>query len=392
MFKARGYRSFDNYLSRAKRDHILNGFVWTQELEIVSKDCSRSVNRGLGPPKQSAEFGLVKICALNLDCEPVCADGPVNPTAMCVLGSYFLTREKQISLAVVGNFRVLDGPTGPEVEWRLPVSKTDPRAVAVTRTWKCLCKSARTLPCPSHTASQHLELLRSRFSVNGVLPETLPVFPTRDGLTTDKCKVAQTIEVLAGRYGAPLLDDLGRKAFGGHSFRISGSRMLASMGLELYKIALLARWASNIIMRYVAETPLLTLSDDCRRLLGEADSARALDELRSVIRKCEDKLADLETRVCLSELREPEVKPDHQTRYILNTTSGVWHTSLLCSTEVPPHLWQTKCGWRFGSSIVEHSESPPEGLLRERCCNKCLPEVARRRGSAASADSSSEAS
>jgi hypothetical protein len=391
LFKARGYRSFENYLSRAKREHILFGFAWTQELDIIARDCVRSVTRGVGPSRQSAEFDLVKIVALEIGTDPVCDDGPVNPKAMCVLGSFFLTREIEISLAFAVHFRIIDGPTGPEVEWRLPVSKTDPRAVSVTRTWKCLCSSTQPFPCPSHTAVSHLDDLRSRFGIDGSLPDSLPLFPTRDGNISEKSKVVQTLEALASRCGASLVDDLGRRAFGGHSFRISGSRMLASMGLELSKIALLARWASNIIMRYVSEAPLVTLSEDCRRLLDGADSARALDELRSELRKCTDKLTELETRVKLSELREPEVKPDSQTRYVLNSISGVWHTSFVCNSRVSPLLWQTKCGWRFGNSVVEHAESLPDDLLRERCCNRCLPEVARG-ASAASAESSGSSS
>ena len=372
---------------------MVKGHAWSQELDLVSKECSPSVTRGLGAPKQSAEFDLTKIAALNINADPVCEEGPVNPKALCVLGSFFLTREIEMSLAVVGNFRVREGPTGPEMEWRLPVSKTDPRAVSVTRTWKCLCQSTRVFPCPSHTAVDHLGELKTRFACDGVLPDSLPLFPAVSGATTDKAKVVRTLECLAEMYGASLTDDLGRRAFGGHSFRISGSRMLASMGIELYKIALLARWASNIIMRYVSEAPLVTLSEDCRRLLDGADTDRVLDELRCELRERTVQLRELEARVSMSELREPEVKPDQIPQFVLNPISSVWHTTLVCSIRVSPLLWQTACGWKFSNSSYELSDGSPGENCRERLCNKCLPQAPRRRSfAAASAAHSSDSS
>jgi hypothetical protein len=64
IFKRRGYRSFANYLSRAKRAHIESGFGGSQVLDLAARDASRSVNRGLGPARQSAELDVVKVAAL----------------------------------------------------------------------------------------------------------------------------------------------------------------------------------------------------------------------------------------------------------------------------------------------------------------------------------------
>jgi hypothetical protein len=144
-------------------------------------------------------------------------------------------------------------------------------------------------------------------------------------------------------------------------------------------------------MCYVSEAPLVTLSEDCGRLLDGANSARALDELRSELRKGSDRLTALESRVRLSEARDLEVKQDSQTRYILNQISGVWHTSFVCNSRTSTLLWRTKCGWRFGASAVEHSDSPPANLHREWRCNRCLPEV-ERGASASSAESSGSSS
>jgi hypothetical protein len=93
IFKLRGYRSFANYLSRAKRPHIESGFGWSQVLDLAARDASRSVNRGLGPARQSAELDVVKVAALcdlaqpivtmrpnYQPCESICV-GPFLPHA-----------------------------------------------------------------------------------------------------------------------------------------------------------------------------------------------------------------------------------------------------------------------------------------------------------------------
>ena len=55
------YRSFQNYLSRAKYEHIRKGFVWDQLLDITGKSCTASLNRGIGAGKQSAAYSIISI-------------------------------------------------------------------------------------------------------------------------------------------------------------------------------------------------------------------------------------------------------------------------------------------------------------------------------------------
>ena len=51
MFKSGRYRSFPNYLSRAKKAHIAAGFAWTEQLELEARKGARSVLRGIGPSR-----------------------------------------------------------------------------------------------------------------------------------------------------------------------------------------------------------------------------------------------------------------------------------------------------------------------------------------------------
>ena len=68
LFKAGGYLSFDNYMFRAKAEHVAvegpNG-VWSDALDRVCKDCMCSVGRGAGAARQSSPLDVVALAALS---------------------------------------------------------------------------------------------------------------------------------------------------------------------------------------------------------------------------------------------------------------------------------------------------------------------------------------
>ena len=47
----------------------------------------------------------------------------------------------------------------------------------------------------------------------------------------------------------------GRRAFGGHAFRVGGSRHLAVLGVTISIIMLMARWGSDLVMHYLRDSP-----------------------------------------------------------------------------------------------------------------------------------------
>ena len=64
LFKRGRYRSFDNYVSAVKGEHIDAGFGWTQLHAHTARWVSRSVGRGIGPATQSCSFAFRKLCRL----------------------------------------------------------------------------------------------------------------------------------------------------------------------------------------------------------------------------------------------------------------------------------------------------------------------------------------
>jgi len=104
------------------------------------------------------------------------------------------------------------------------------------------------------------ELLKERIGdAHGKLPEGLPAFPQFSGEAVAKEWVVVCLEALAVRLGSFLFAPDGKRAFGGHTFRVSGARHLAYRGLETRIITLLARWESEVILRYIERHATHTL-------------------------------------------------------------------------------------------------------------------------------------
>ena len=64
MFKLGRFRSYPNYLSRAKEAHITEGYAWTSDLALEARHSTASVLRGIDPPCQSAPFGVGRVLAV----------------------------------------------------------------------------------------------------------------------------------------------------------------------------------------------------------------------------------------------------------------------------------------------------------------------------------------
>ena len=128
------------------------------------------------------------------------------------------------------------------------------------------------------------------------------------------------------------------------------------MGLELFKIQLLAWWASPIIMRYAAAAPLRAITGHFRRLRQQASLDDVIKEVRDQLRKSGKSLiADLPDfkglEVSVAECLKAEVELKGrvealesgalQPSYVKNTEAGVYHSVVDGSD-------RTSCGWDFG--------------------------------------------
>ena len=255
MFRAGGYRSVENYLSRIKDLHVEEGFDWSMSLERAFRKSKRAVNRGIGSARQSAalDLGAAFKALENRSSAPVCNRGPVGLRNLLVVGCFWMLRELEISCAKVCHLEV--DAIHFWVDWTLPASKTDVRALGKVRRWECVCSGDFTRPCPFHAIVNQLEILRSSHGGEG----SSPLFPTISGGFVDKRHVVTSI-------------------FGGHSLRVTGARLMAGMGISIVLIQLMARWSSEAVLRYVAEAPLQGMSDAYRKGLSTSALGTSAEE------------------------------------------------------------------------------------------------------------------
>lgn len=387
--KFANYRSFDNYASRAKRAHIEAGGVWTQDLELEVKDASRSVNRGIGPPRQSAPLPMDKLIRVGSDTAVHCDHGPIDPVRAITIMCHFVVREIEAAFALAKHWKF--DHEAKTITWHLPVSKTDPTAVGCFRSWGCICVPPKTssLDCPWHTACEYWSQLKERFAnQHGTLNDDLPLFPDQRGQVVTKAAMIDTIEILARALGEDLVNDTGGKRFGGHTPRVTGARYWASIGLEMFKIQILARWGSPVILRYVSEAPLQTITMDVQKRMS-------VDKVWNAISELDRNLSDMQVKaaeeVQVQSRKENPVRKKESSEsgvsWVINPKSGVWHAPMLFGTQFPPGSWRTKCGWFFGNAIFEVTERKPSN---NRLCDRCVPGISTYNPENLSTDSSED--
>ena len=137
MLISGGYRSAPNYLSRAKDGHMAS-HEWTSMLAREQRRANAAARRGQGPAHQSAELPVSDLVDAALGDEPLVPHGPVGFLNYCVVASFFLLREIEASLMLASS--VSFDRVALQVTVLLPVSKTDPRALACKRSWGCVCE------------------------------------------------------------------------------------------------------------------------------------------------------------------------------------------------------------------------------------------------------------
>jgi len=327
------------------------------------------------------------------DGQPLCNDGPVGFRNALVCGAFWMLRELEISSALVRHISV--DATLLSIEWNLPASKTDVKALGKIRRWGCVCAGSLAEPCPAHAVLDQLRLLATLFGAR--YGPDLPLFPTAAGRVADRRRVVESIEVVALRVGEPLVDAAGSRRFGGHSLRVTGARTLAASGVDVLLIQLMARWSSDVVLRYVSEAPLAAITDAFRgrsrlnvaaprsAVGAPADLQAALSAVQAAPQadaRLKDYLSE-ELSLATAAAGRGEAPPAEG--YILNTGSSVVHKPLVWSRSVPPLGWRTECGWPFGttsSSWQAAAEAPHSAQ-----CRTCF-----RRARASSSSSSSSSS
>ena len=402
LFKAGGYRSFKNYLSRAKEHHLMLGHPWTDRLDLIARKCSRSVLRGLAGASRSEPFDLFRVVScLAGDDGPFHPEGPVHVRALISCSTMYLLREVEASAIDIADVTMSDGA----VSLNLPISKVDWKAKGCTRTWSCVCDTS--LPCPFHILQDHLTRLETFYrKLQMEADPSLPLFPNPRGGYCTKNGVTSTLRYAIEKAGMSATARDGTWNVSGHSFRITGARTLAKQGLDPITIQLIGRWGSDAVLSYIAESPLDGFADRLKReglqsmrisrdeavtrakataagldakahlasIVSDLDRHRKeREELLKKLTKAEHDIEDINDKM-EGVLILMNTQESYESWVVDNTTSEVRHLARVC-LKFPPAQWKTLCGLPFSAKLWAKTTRPPEQPEDNefKKCPKCHP-------------------
>ena len=253
-FKRGGYRSASLYFSTARKEHILQYGTLSQDVEIIIKDVIRSIERGQGPSKLKDSFNLRDLATIDLSQESEAFRIDFN---MVILGSFFLTREIELSATLRRHVRLDEARM--TVSWTLPATKTCTQGELTERTHKCMCKTLPQQLCPYHCMVDTLILTTPAYERTDDGPLFFEGYSHMSKVyTIDAIRaVLKKANIPTQREGAEGTVE----RFHGHCLRISGSQALIRMGFNTTLVMLLGRWGSQAILRYIQDSPLQELID-----------------------------------------------------------------------------------------------------------------------------------
>jgi hypothetical protein len=261
--KAGRYRSAKLYLSAVKLHSERMGFPTSDAVERHIKDATRSCERGQGGSRQAGALPFDRLAELPSSPTPWVAGGPLGPAQLVLAGSWWLTREIELSNTRACHVSFAGSPSVPGqlvATWCLPASKADPQAIGENRVHGCTCEHKTLHACPAHALflqrGRLAQLFPGRFDDRGSPDPDLPLFPDHAGSPVGKDKVVGTIRSAAHLLGLPAFAADGEHLWTGHSLRVTGAQGLTRAGLELWALQLLGRWGSSAILGYVSSTPL----------------------------------------------------------------------------------------------------------------------------------------
>ena len=315
--------------------------------------------------RQSLPLDPLRVASLELGDEPLVAGGPLAPTDFCTVGVFFLLREAEIAAARYEHLAFSDRcpsshGAGGSASLLLPSSKTDPRAVGITRTWDCCC-SAGSLStiCPVHALRRQAARLSALASELGVDVGPLPLFPGSDGREVGKAAAVATITAVAQMYGVAIRNAKGANLFGGHSLRTGGAAFLASRGVNPFKIQALGRWRSPLVIHYAGAAMATGLARD----LSIFESAGSLGAAPSGSSGAAGSVSTF-----LPEVIDPPEVVAPSGLFATNPVSLIVHW-------VPSHSsGKTRCGWG-GVEATNTCSNVPVNAQWHQICDRCLPQL-----------------
>ena len=163
--------------------------------------------------------------------------------------------------------------------------------------------------------------------------------------------------------------------------------MLASRGVNAYKIQALGRWRSPLVIHYAGSALATGIVSDLHAAAMPADFTALDSRLSAFMQRVEQRLNNLEAPPAPVVVpNPPPVMPDAAVQYqnyIKNKDTGVYHSQHVSSEPSPP---KAICGWAYGGRRYQLMEHVAEDVPYFKICERCLPHIrAERKGSTSAA-------
>ena len=149
---------------------------------------------------------------------------------------------------------------------------------------------------------------------------------------------------------------------------------------------------SDVILRYVADTPLDHFTLSGRKVSNSSSSSSAvaadpaaLNALNAKVDKLANFMKDamLEIEALKSARSSATTMSEPDRGFVQNLATRCWHEVMIGSSRFQPSAWKTTCGWHFCHMPPARGGEIGEGPK----CAKCFPHVCRSSSSSGSASS-----
>jgi hypothetical protein len=156
------------------------------------------------------------------------------------------------------------------------------------------------------------------------------------------------------------------------------------LGFDIVLIKLMARWDSMVVLRYIAEAPLGTVTETYRKLAAGRGLATQLDDLLTEVSSLRGQVEAMRGQAIEAQREEVELAtppavplPDDAFagNFLVNTASGKYHLPFVDRSGATAPF-KAKCGWQF--TIAEKTEATRLSTTDfTMICGVCLPKQRR---------------
>ncbi|CAK0789745.1 unnamed protein product [Prorocentrum cordatum] len=297
------YRSGAAYISAMKRQHVLLGSPWTDQLKLACSDAVRSLERGMGPARQADPLPIDRLRsqgALDQISRGSRDAWPAAGVDVMVASAAWMLREIESSAAMVQHIVFFD-PMGEEegpcgcAEWLLPASKADVRALGKKRCLGCACPAPL---CPvaalrrvvgasldARAKARRDEQGRCWLGGRWILEEQWPLIVDGFGQPVSKDSTVKFYREVVELMG---VDDL---HITGHSARVAGAQRMAAV-YPISVVQIFGRWGSSAVLRYVRDAALGSRGGGISRRVEEPDGL-VLDDVHDRLLQEAGKMAKI---------------------------------------------------------------------------------------------------